>query len=361
MKYNVTIQTIAWLNGRRNDETLEISPKFQRRAVWLESERSQLVETICNQLPFPEVYIHHDTVPDTGQQRHIVVDGQQRVTSILMFIDGAISLPVNDTWQGQYFADLTEDQKRNFWDYLVVVRSLSQTNDAEIRELFALLNTNTVALNDPELRNARFRGRFKQAAERFADNPLFATIGLFTPRDIRRMLDVEFTAELLTVVVEGVTNKKDLLDDMYAQFEEDFPKETEFEQDFNATMSLVRSLLVEDAQIAFRTKSNFYSIFGACLRYYRTTKRTTFKHTDLVAAVIDDILSAVRSGKLDGKPPIYGEYFEAVTRAASDKGRRQRREDILFATITNAEEAADGAAAGAPADAAAPLPGAHTP
>jgi hypothetical protein len=266
-----------------------------------------------------------------------------------MFIDGQISLPVNETWRGQYFADLSQEQKEDFWDYLIVVRSLSQTNDAEIRDLFALLNTNTVSLNDQELRNARFRGRFKLAAERFADNPLFGTVGLFTPRDIRRMLDVEFASELLMLVVEGVTNKKDLLDDMYVQFEEDFPQEAEFEGDFNSTMSLVRSLLVEDAQIAFRTKSNFYSIFGACLRYYRTTGRTTFRSTDAVAAAIDDILSSVRRSELEGKPETYAEYFEAVTRAASDKGRRQKREDILFDIINAVESDAPPLQAALPA------------
>ena len=40
MKYDVSLQTIAWINGRRNDGTLEISPKFQRRPVWMETERS---------------------------------------------------------------------------------------------------------------------------------------------------------------------------------------------------------------------------------------------------------------------------------------------------------------------------------
>ena len=28
MKYDVSLQSIAWLNGRRNDNSLEISPKF---------------------------------------------------------------------------------------------------------------------------------------------------------------------------------------------------------------------------------------------------------------------------------------------------------------------------------------------
>jgi hypothetical protein len=334
VKYSATLQTIAWLNGRRNDHTLEISPKFQRRAVWLPSERSELLASVCSNLPFPEIYIHHDTDPQTGKERHIVVDGQQRITSILMFVDGEIALPTNDDWNGQYFRDLTEEQKQSFWQYQIVVRGLSQTNDAEIRDLFARLNTNNISLNDQELRNARFRGRFKQTAERFADNPLFQTLGLFTPRDIRRMLDVEFASELLLLTIEGTTNKKDMLDDAYFEYEEDFPQEAQFESDFNAAMALVRSLLLEEARIAFRTKSNFYSIYGACLRYFRQTGRTAFRHTDRVAAALTALLMAVKTGQVEGKPPEYHVYFEAVTRAASDKGRRQAREDILFDLLT---------------------------
>ena len=124
MKYSATLQTIAWLNGRRSDNTLEISPKFQRRAVWLPSERSELLASVCSNLPFPEIYIHHDTDPQTGKERHIVVDGQQRITSILMFVDSEIALPTNDDWNGQYFRDLTEEQKQSFWQYQIVVRGL---------------------------------------------------------------------------------------------------------------------------------------------------------------------------------------------------------------------------------------------
>ena len=82
MKYDVSLQTIAWVQGRRSDGTLEISPKFQRRPVWMESERSELIDTILKKLPFPEVYIQSILDPTTGTERHVVVDGQQRITSI---------------------------------------------------------------------------------------------------------------------------------------------------------------------------------------------------------------------------------------------------------------------------------------
>lgn len=61
-----------------------------------------------------------------------------------MFIDGEIALPDNDDWNGQYFRDFEDDEKEAFWNYKVVVRGLSQTNDAEIRDLFTRLNTNNI-------------------------------------------------------------------------------------------------------------------------------------------------------------------------------------------------------------------------
>ncbi len=337
MRYDVSLQTIAWLRGRRADASLQISPKFQRRPVWLEPERAELIATILLRLPFPEVYIQSILDATTGQEQHVVVDGQQRITSILMFIDNEVPLPINDYWQGQYFRDLDEDQKQAFWNYRIVVRGLSETNDAEIRDLFVRLNTNNISLNDQELRNSRYKGRFKQTAERFADNPLFQELGLFTPRDIRRMLDVEFASELLLLLVEGVTNKKDLLEDAYARFEVEFPDEARYEYEFNAAISLVRTLASAANATTIKTKSNFFSVFGACVQLLRDTGQTSFSNRSTVHDALTDLLDAARSGNLEGKTPEYHDYTDAVTRAASDRGRRARRQDILYSLITRAE------------------------
>ena len=338
MKYDVSLQTIAWFNARRTDQTLEISPKFQRRPVWMERERSSLMDTVCSGLPFPEIYIHHDTDPENGSERHIIVDGQQRVTSILMFIDGDIGLPTNETWQGQGFGDLTPDQKRDFWSYKIVVRSLSQTNDAEIRDLFERLNTNNIALNDQEIRNAHYTGVFKQLAERMADNPLFQTIGLFTARDIRRMLDVEYASELLLLTMEGITNKKDMLDAAYSNFDEELPREAECEEEFNIAISLLRSLITNGNKAQVKKKSNFYTLYGSCLKYYRETERTSFRRADDICAALTALLTVTSLEEAANYPSYYRRYFDAVTRAASDKGRRIEREEIVSKIMRNVDE-----------------------
>jgi hypothetical protein len=304
----------------------------------MERERSSLMDTICSGLPFPEIYIHHDTDPETGSERHIIVDGQQRVTSILMFIDGAIELPNNDVWHGRGFSDLAPEQKADFWDYKIVVRGLSKTNDAEIRDLFERLNTNNISLNDQEIRNAHYTGAFKQLAERMADNPLFQTIGLFTARDIRRMVDVEYASELLLLTMEGITNKKDMLDGAYASYDEELPREAELEEEFNVSISLLRSLIADGNKSQIKKKSNFYTLYGSCLHYYRKSGRTAFRRTDEIARWVTSLLSLNRLDEVENYPPYYGRYFDAVTRAASDKGRRAERSQIMDELIRNVDE-----------------------
>jgi hypothetical protein len=150
-------------------------------------------------------------------------------------------------------------------------------------------------------------------------------------------LDVEFASELLILAIEGVTNKKDFIDDAYARFEEDFPRESEYEGDVNTALSLIRSILSESNTSAIKTKSNFYSVFGACLQYLRSTKRAAFQKPDAVSAAVGHILNTARAGDpttMDSKSVA---YFEAVSRAASDRSRRAVREEILTEVMRSAD------------------------
>lgn len=338
MEYEVSLQTISWLNNRRNEGSLQISPKFQRRAVWMEKERSALMDTICSNLPFPEIYVQVITDTETGGQQHIVVDGQQRVTSILMFVDNEFSLPIDENWNGEYFRDLDDPVKEQFWDYKVVVRNLRKTSDVEIRDLFERLNTNTVSLNDQEIRNAKYQGAFKQLSERLADSPIFQGIGLFSARDIRRMSDVEFVGELLVLTMQGVTNKKDLLDVYYARYEEELPSETDHESRFGSALTLLWSIYDPENKMVFKTRSNFYTLFGCMLRYHDITGRNSFKSPRAVSGDLVTFINQARNQEFNAADPEIEEYANAVVRAASDRARRARRAEILWKIIASVED-----------------------
>lgn len=343
MEYEVSLQTISWINSLRNNDALEISADFQRRAVWMEKERSELISTISQGLPFPEIYIHVVTDPDSGSQKHVIVDGQQRITSILMFVDNEVSLPEGRSHNGKYFRDFSIDEKSEFWDYKIVVRSLRKTNTAEIRDLFTRLNTNNLVLNDQELRNARYIGKFKQFSERMANNPLFEDMRLFTAREMRRMVDVEFVSELVVRQVTGITNKKDLLEDHYSKFEEEFPAEAEYETEFTTAISLIWALFDESNKAAFKTRGNFYTLFGVLLEYTRLTKRKTFANPAAIKETISAFFQRVRDRNYEDDRPEIEEYQDAVSRASSDRARRMKREKILWSIIHDTGEVQPGA------------------
>jgi hypothetical protein len=215
---------------------------------------------------------------------------------------------------------------------------LNNTSDAEIRDLFTRLNTNNLALTDQELRNARYQGKFKSSCERLADNPFFQSINLFTPREVRRMVDIEFVSELLLRAVEGLTNKKDLLEEAYANYDEDFPEESRYEEEFNAAIQLIKSITTSNNAPLVKTKSNFYSLFGAFLEYYRRTGKAHFENASELADRLTALLAATKS--FDPQAPSADErvrdYYDAVSRAASDKARRARREEILMQIVGEA-------------------------
>jgi hypothetical protein len=337
MDYEVSLQTIAWFNRLNNDKSLEISPKFQRRAVWMEKERSFLMDTILGELPFPEVYMQVKTDAASGVQEHIVVDGQQRITSILKFIDNDFCLPLNENWQGQYFRDLTDSQKELFWDYKIVVRFLRKTNDDEIRNIFTRLNTNNVVLNDQELRNARYTGFFKQLAERLADNPYFQSIGLFTPRDVRRMLDIEYVSELLLRQIYGITNKKDLLEVAYVEFDEEFPIEIECEEEFNTSISLIKTILDKNNLPLFKSKGVFHSLFGVCVEYFRSTGRTYFINNEAVKEALTNLVMKAKLNEFTPEDLDIATYADVSSRSTSDKSKRAERERIFWGIICQVE------------------------
>src|SRR4051794_29530468 len=127
MDFGSTEQIISWFRDRYREGTLEIKPPFQRKPVWVARQKSYLIESILLGLPVPEVYIQQ-IVDDEGTTTYAIVDGQQRIRTVLQFI-GVESDPAEQQFNkfaldkvdpqsrfyGLAFADLSSDAKRAFY------------------------------------------------------------------------------------------------------------------------------------------------------------------------------------------------------------------------------------------------------
>jgi uncharacterized protein DUF262/uncharacterized protein DUF559 len=76
-----TIQNIVNLY---NNGHLNLSPGFQRDSVWSERDRQKLIESILRKYPIPAVFFWRRQ--DGGEICYDVIDGKQRIESILMFV-----------------------------------------------------------------------------------------------------------------------------------------------------------------------------------------------------------------------------------------------------------------------------------
>ena len=121
---SVSIKKVSEIYQRIKAKTLIPQPNFQRNFVWNRSHKEKFIDTILNGYPFPEVYIAQKGIDlATIQNQEVVVDGQQRLSTIVQYIDepdGSNEFGKNV----KKYNDLTEIEKKDFVNYEVVFRDL---------------------------------------------------------------------------------------------------------------------------------------------------------------------------------------------------------------------------------------------
>lgn len=151
------IENLRWLNTR---------PEYQRRLRWSDNKKSALVESIIMNVPVPPVFLFESEL-----SRYEVMDGQQRISALVDFINNEYALSGLEVWTGlnnKRFSDLPPTLKRALQRSKVSGVILSPESSGTVdsprlrKEVFDRLNTGGERLNAQELRNAVYGGRFNE-------------------------------------------------------------------------------------------------------------------------------------------------------------------------------------------------------
>ncbi|MCX6258548.1 MAG: DUF262 domain-containing protein [Bacteroidia bacterium] len=165
--------TLSVLFKMWNDGGITI-PDFQRSFVWSINQSSLLIESFLIGLPVPPVFLYIDNV-----NKNLVVDGQQRLLSIVFFMEGFFG-PENEKGKRQIFrltglnekspyynkkfVELTPSDQRKLENSVlraINIRQLSPDDEfTSIYHIFERLNTGGTPLTEQEIRNVVFRGKF---------------------------------------------------------------------------------------------------------------------------------------------------------------------------------------------------------
>lgn len=257
-----------FLNWFDNSE-LTLSPKYQRNSVWNNSAKSYLMDTILRGYPIPQIFIRQIIDTNTRKTTREIIDGQQRLRSIIEFTQDAFPIlkTHNSNLAGKFYSELTDDLKEKFLSFNISTEIIKLKEDSKIYEMFARLNTNNMALNKQELRNAEFWGDFKvyiyKKSAQYKD--FLINNNVFKDKEFARMVDVELINSLTINLIDGiVTESPSKIDSYYKKFDATFPEIDENEERFDKIMLVFESVFENPIfeTKKFNKKGYIYTLFS---------------------------------------------------------------------------------------------------
>lgn len=246
---------------------LVLSPKFQRRSVWKDVAKSFLIDSILRGKPLPKIFIRQLTDVKTRTTIREVVDGQQRLRTILDYINDGFKVKKvhNASFGEKFFSQLDDDAQSAILTYKFSVDTLIGVEDAEIMDIFARLNTYTTPLNKQELINAEFYGYFKQSVyfTSYKYNKFWIDNKIFSEYQTMRMNEVELTADVFIACLDGIQNRKSVKA-YYKKYDNCFEQQAIVENRFDEAVSLITRIFGDSLKkSAFRKPALFYALILA--------------------------------------------------------------------------------------------------
>lgn len=250
---------------------LVINESFQRYSVWTPQAKTLLIDSILNELPLPKIYIR--TKIDSKKQKTIkeIVDGQQRIRSIVEFADNKFILNnKSEKYQGKQYADLSDNEQEIFLGYAITAEQLLNATDDDVIDIFARLNSYTVSLNAAEKRHAKYQTELKFYVRRKSVKYrwFIEKCNIFSIKQRFRMADDEFFAEITRLILHGVCDGgADKITKFYEQTDDKFfneQKQTEVDAIFD---KLIKFLDEEIGVVLKGSLGKHYQIYSICSAY----------------------------------------------------------------------------------------------
>lgn len=352
-------QDISWFLDLYDRKQLDLEPPYQRKSVWSPKDKKFFIDTIFRNYPSPAIFLHK-TINDRGQSLYHVVDGKQRLSTILEFVNNKIKVDSgfgDERINGKKWSQIDDKEiKQNFWNYTLSVEQIDydeeQASDT-VNHIFDRLNRNSKKLTNQELRHAKYDGWFYTFVEnQLTNNKAFWDLfKISSPARTKRMLDSQFISELTILTLNGgEVNGFDqqTIDYYYAYFDDlDAISESEldnidnfdeevFSQKFNAIKEYINNCYEINTNITNYVIGNthFYSLWSI-LAY----QHETLPSPDLFCQKYITFMSEVNEAKTNsqGKSTEVIEYLKNSTGASTDIAQRFTRFDILNKVLFNGD------------------------
>lgn len=188
--YDFTVSTL--LDYWKNEHI--VIPQFQRGYVWNRAQASRLIESLIINCPIPVIYLSQNS-----DETLAVIDGNQRLNSILLFLNNEfplIGLTAYPELEGFKFSELDPRIQRHIINRTVRCIVILKDTHPQIKfDVFERLNTGSVKLTAHELRHGIHSGTLMDKLDIMGKYPLFRELTL--NKNDKRMKSEELVLRFL--------------------------------------------------------------------------------------------------------------------------------------------------------------------
>lgn len=325
-----SIKTIRELYAGIKNGTIILNPPFQRRLVWNQNHKENFITTILDGYPFPEIYVANkgielDNISDFSQ---VIVDGQQRLSTLMNYIDGDI--PCNKI---PIFNSLNDSQKKDFLNYQVSIRDFGDLEPNVIKEIFKRINETSYALNSVEINNALYDGSFIQIAKMLSEQSDFKQLIPFNQDDkISRMQDVGFVLLILSTIEKGYFKYDDEIEKCIVEFDNEYCNKDVMQTTFINTCKIINSLELDCLSLWYG-KASFFTLF---IELFKVLHENVPLDIPTIQNKLLDLEEKIRENKnKDRNDNDYAKYHFYVYSGSSSRNSRVERGRIFCQSIFN--------------------------
>jgi uncharacterized protein with ParB-like and HNH nuclease domain len=330
MKTSATNRRLRLLLTAINKGMLIPQPDFQRRLVWSNKDKVEFIKTVLEGYPFPEVYIAAGKVdPKTGEGSELLVDGQQRITTLHQYFKGSTDIKLPRDVPS--YANLDETLQLEFLEYEVVVRDLGNKPIEEVKEIFQRINSTSYGLNAMEIHNARYNGEFKTFAETISQNKLLEDWKIFSNADIKRMNDVRYCLTMISTIMGTYFNTDKEVGSYLERYDESFELKDKYEAEINSVFVIIEQLNLPNSSRAYN-KADFFTLFVEIYKaQFKLSKSIDISNTRHNIDVFYEEVSLASKEQSDDSNA--EQYYKAAIQGSNSRGNRVLRGEIIQGCI----------------------------
>lgn len=193
------------------DESIETAG-FQRSFVWKRPQMDRFIESLLLGYPIPGIML-----VEQQDRRYLVLDGQQRLTTLDAFYAGIHDKKefalrnVSQEFQGLTYATLSPEQRRQL-DNTFIQATIVKTDGSDasldsVYQVFERLNSGGTQLTPHEIRVALYAGPFVEFLSGLNEHPTWRD--LYGPPS-PRLRDQELVLRVIALYVSAPTYRRPL-------------------------------------------------------------------------------------------------------------------------------------------------------